>query len=238
MSGATHERFNRRGVAEMFPALKVRRWQLLPCSSSSAHRYWASVCCAHCGPYFGLCDLSHNTCIDTCWNTSTHTHTNRCSLRPAAASALPSVAASDSVCRTWGCSTPGDSLAVRKSCLLFIFTAQHSPTLGHSHPCNTSKNLYLPALAAFPPPLPSRDSHQLAYLRAEPCKYTLNACFYELCYIALRGRNGFCWYLEDCSPHETHWVRLVYGLYDQESKLQASALAQTDSRILLRSVSG
>lgn len=79
-----------------------------------------------------------------------HARARRCFLRPAAASALPSVAASDSVCRTWGRSTPGDSLAVRKSCLLFIFTVRRSPTLGHSHPCNTSKNLYLPALAAFP----------------------------------------------------------------------------------------
>lgn len=144
-------------------------------------------------------------------HTHTHSHTNRCSLRPAAASTLPSVAASDSVCRTWGCSTPGDSLAVRKSCLLFIFTARHSPTLGHSHPCNTSKNLYLPALAAFPPPpFSSRDPHQQAYLRAEPCKYTLNACFYQLCYIALRG---------------TKWLLLVFGrLFTSWDSLSVSGL--------------
>lgn len=45
---------------------------------------------------------------------------------------------------------PGDSLAVRKSCLLFIFTPHHSPTLGHSHPCYTSKNLYRLHLLLFP----------------------------------------------------------------------------------------
>lgn len=144
-------------------------------------------------------------------HTRTHTLTNHCSLRPAAASTLPSVAASDSVCRTWGCLTPGDSLAVRKSCLLFIFTAQHSPTLGHSHPCNTSKNLYLPALAAFFPPPPFSHSTHTNRLTWEPSHANIHLTLVSISSATLRfgGRNGFCWFLEDCSPHETHWVCLV-----------------------------
>lgn len=51
--------------------------------------------------------------------------------------------ASCTLCSNWEhyCLMPGDSLAVRKSCLLFILTWCHNPTLGLSYPGYTSKNL-------------------------------------------------------------------------------------------------
>lgn len=95
---------------------------------------------------------------------------------------------------------PGDSLAVRKSCLLFIFTLRHSPTLGLSHPCYTSKKLVPAALLAFPLSISLSDSNQPADLRADSNKYTLTvvstspalSCFGAFAGVRLR-----------IAPHET-----------------------------------
>lgn len=115
----------------MFSALNARPWLLLLCPTSSVHRNRPRLLCPPWSIFQLMCSFSEYLHRHAgAPPPHTQTHTNGCSLRPAAAFSLASVAASDCVCSTWGCSTPGDSLAVRKSCLLFIFTAAAQPNSG------------------------------------------------------------------------------------------------------------
>ena len=95
---------------------------------------------------------------------------------------------------------PGDSLAVRKSCLLFIFTPRHSPTLGLSHRCYTSKKLVLAALVLFPCLFLLATRNQPADLRADSNKYTLTVVSTSP---ALSCFGAFAGVRRRIAPHET-----------------------------------